>query len=129
MSEQSFIVLKRVKDLHPIEGYIEELLQKVYISTVIDGYWTNAIKIEKHNLILDGHHRFELAKRYNLNYIPVVIFDYNDVDMWSLRKEIKITKNDVIRNSLNGNLYPNKTVKHKFPDVNCKCKIKLMDLR
>jgi len=123
------IFLKRISDLKPIEYYIEELIPKVKKSTIVDDYWTEAIKIEKHNLILDGHHRFEIAKRLKLKKIPVVLFDYDDVIMWSLRKDIKIRNNkEVIERVLGGYLYPNKTVKHKFPNVNYKCKIKLKEL-
>ena len=38
---------------------------------------------------------------------------------------IKETSNNFV---LKGNLYPNKTVKHKFPDIDYKCKIKIDEL-
>jgi len=123
------IVLKRISDLKPIEGYIEELLPKVREYIIKDGYWIEAIKIEEHGLILDGHHRFEIAKRMKLKKIPVIIFNYNTLPMWSLRKNIKIKDcKEVIEKVLDGYLYPNKTVKHKFPNVNYKCKINLKEL-
>jgi len=123
------VILKEVKELHPIEGYLEELIKPIKKSTIVDGYWLYPIKIEEHNLILDGHHRFEIAKRLKLQKIPTVVFNYDDIPMWSLRKDIKIKDNkEVIERVLSGYIYPNKTVKHKFPNVNYRCKINLKEL-
>jgi len=129
MRKDYSIKLGYINHLYPIEGYIEELIPKIKNSVINNGYWMKAIKIESNNRILDGHHRFEIAKRLGLKRIPIVIFDYNQIKMWSLRDELVITKEDVYRNSIKGILYPNKTVKHEFPDVSCKCKIKLEELR
>jgi L-serine kinase (ADP) len=123
------IVFIDLENLHPIEGYIETLLPKVMSYTINNKYWLEVIKIEKHNLILDGHHRFEIAKRLGLKRIPCIIFDYNDIKMWSLRPNVLInSKEEIIDNALRGTLYPSKTVKHKFPDLDYSCKIKLEEL-
>jgi len=123
------IVYIDLEDLHPIEGYIENLLPKVMSHTINDNYWLEVIKVEKHNLILDGHHRFEIAKRLGLKKIPCVVFDYKDIKMWSLRDNVLIkNKEEVINNSLKGNIYPNKTVKHRFPDMDYSCRINLKEL-
>ncbi len=98
-----------LKDLHPIEKHNPKRLYKIQCS--------KPIKIEgKHNLILDGHHRFHKAIKNGKKKIKVIKFDYSEVEMWSLREELKITKNDVIAKVLKDeSLYPYKTVKHKFP--------------
>ena len=51
-------------------------------------YWIKPIVIEsEHHLILDGHHRFDVAKRMGLTRIPVVIVNYKDIEIWSLRSD------------------------------------------
>jgi hypothetical protein len=123
------IEVEYINHLYPIEGYIEKLIPPIEDYVISGGYWIDAIKIERNNRILDGHHRFEVAKRLDLRKIPVVRFNYRDLEMWSLRDEFDIEINDVYRKSLLGDIYPEKTVKHRFPDVNCMCKINISKLR
>ena len=93
-------------------------------------FWTKPIVVEKDNfLILDGHHRFNVAKRMKLKNIPVVIIKYSDVDLWSLRKEEFVDIKTVIFRANNNDIYPNKTVKHKFPFSVPNCKIKISKLK
>jgi len=138
MSNKSFeksinikpVFLSKVNDLHPIERYDKDRLSTIKKHVINNGNWIVPIKIEaEHNLILDGHHSYALAKAMNLKYIPSHKFTYADVDMWSLREELEITKEDVIKNALSNNLYPYKTVKHKFPIVDCNCKVMIDKLR
>ena len=95
------------------------------------GVWEKPICIEENNLlILDGHHRYEVAKKLEFNYIPCVLFNYNNDDLiiWSLRNEHIVTKELVIERALSGNIYPYKTAKHKFPHKVEKCMIPLRKL-
>lgn len=94
--------------LHPIEQCQNNRLKHVDLS--------EPLKIEFDNyLILDGHHRYQKAIKKDVKKLPVVPYHYRDVEVWSLREEIKISKKEVIENALKGNLYPPKTVKHRFP--------------
>ena len=46
---------------------------------VNSGVWEKPISIEiNHFLILDGQHRYEVAKILGFDYIPCELFDYND---------------------------------------------------
>ena len=69
---------------------------------------------KKNNLVLDGQHRLEAAKMLGLIRLPALFVDYNDVEVWTLRPEIKITRLSVVKNARSGKIYPYKTVKHKF---------------
>jgi choline kinase len=122
------LCLMPIEDLLPIEKFDIRRLKK--IDSIKEGNWTDPLRIEKnYNLILDGHHRYHKAKSLGLKRLPVIRFDYDEVDMWSLREELSITKSDVIKNAMKGKLYPKKTVKHKFPVTNVRCNIPLENLR
>ncbi len=44
---------------------------------VKDGHWNQPIVIDrKSNIVMDGHHRLEAAKKVGLRKIPCAIFDY-----------------------------------------------------
>ena len=119
-----------IDKFYPIENYIikrKELLQKKIKS---DGYWTKPLIVDKTNhLIMDGHHRFQAAKDLGLKKIPAIKVDYDEIPIWSLKKEEIISKELVKKRALNGQIYPNKTVKHSFPFEIKLCNIPLGDLK
>lgn len=81
-----------------------------------ENVWTVPVIVARNgNLVLDGQHRMEVAKRMGLKYIPAIMVDYDDVQVWTLHKEIKITQKLVENKVLKKHeMYPYKTVKHKF---------------
>jgi len=120
--------LIRIDLLKHIEGYNEKRASNMKKKMVQSGVWEKPICIEKNYfLILDGQHRFEVAKKLGFKYIPCELFDYNDegVITWSLRKECIVSKELVIEKALGGNIYPYKTAKHRFPKKIEKCMIPL----
>ena len=124
------IELVEVGKLKHIEGYSEErvhwLLEKIRQENV----WTKPLYIEKdHYLVLDGQHRLQVALRMGLNFVPVQAFVYEDVKVWTLRKEEKVNVPTVIQRANSGDIYPYKTVKHKFPNVINNCQIPLSSLK
>jgi len=124
------ICFKKIKYLLPIEDYDALRLPVVKKGVINNGFWVTPLKIEKnHNLVLDGHHSLKLAKQMGLTYVPVIGFDYSEVDVWSLRENITVTKDKVIKTIKRGGLYPYKTVKHRFPSVLCKCSIEVEKLK
>jgi hypothetical protein len=46
--------------------------------------------------------------------IPAITVSYSDVPVWTLRKEEKVSVKRVFDRVLKGDVYPYKTVKHKF---------------
>ena len=101
------------------------------VKMIKNGIWERPICIEKnYRLILDGQHRYNVAVKLGLKYIPCDLFDYSDKKLlvWSLRKDCIVTKKLVISKALNGDIYPYKTAKHKFPYKIEKCLIPLDDL-
>ena len=124
------IELVNTKNLIPIEGFIDQRKNDLLEDIKNEGKWIKPIIIEKnHNLILDGHHRFEVAKILNLTIIPCIKVDYDDVEIWSLRDDCEVSHELVIKNALAKNLYPCKTVKHDFNFVVDGCNYKLNELK
>lgn len=118
-----------IENLKPIEDFIKERANQLFDSIIRNEYWIKPIIVEKdHFLILDGHHRFEVAKRMGLKQIPVIFVTYSDIEIWSLRPDEKVTHELVINRALSGDIYPNKTVKHKFTFTLPKCNIPIKNL-
>ena len=124
------IELININELFPIEGFINERKNKLYKKILNFKIWNTPIIIEKnHNLILDGHHRFQVAKLLNLDLIPCIKINYEDVDIWSLRYDIFFNKNDVIQRAKKGQIYPSKTVKHDFDFLVGNCSYSFKELK
>ena len=123
------IDLVNPNDLLDIEEYIPERKDALKEKMLKEGVWTKPIIVDKeNNLVLDGHHRFNIAKDMGLTKIPAVIVDYDKIEIWSLKSSEKVNKDLIIKKAKEGNIYPNKTVKHKFDFKIPSCKYKIEDL-
>jgi len=86
------------------------------------GLYKKPLLVDRYSgTILDGHHRFEVAKKLNLECIPCVLIDYvNDssigVDIWPYCGRNSITKQQVVKAALTGRLFPPKTSRHRISD-------------
>jgi len=99
-----------------IEKFGPKKVKKLKNKILKDGVWIRPICIDKKRfLIMDGHHRFEVAKQLGFKYIPCKLYSYSEVEVRSMRKNHTITKELIIKKVLSGDVYPYKTVKHKFP--------------
>jgi hypothetical protein len=72
-------------------------------------------------VILDGHHRHQVALRFNLLCLPCVLVDYTgddtvELDVWPNCGRNSISKEEVIDAGLLGNLFPPKTSRHRLSD-------------
>ena len=112
----SSIELVNVNLLKPIEDFIKERYELVLEKIKKENFWTKPIIIDDRNhLVLDGHHRFEVAKELGLKVIPAIKVTYEEIPIWSLRLDEVVNHKLVIAKALANNIYPNKTVKHSFP--------------
>ena len=118
--------LIRVELLKHIEGYSKKRAETMKMKIIKDNLWRKPICIERnHYLVLDGQHRLEAAKELELMYIPCELFDYEDVEVWSLRPNHKVDRKLVIEKTLRGDIYPYKTAKHRFPVEIKECNLPL----
>ena len=85
-----------------------------------DGFTKPLIADKATGTILDGHHRYAVAKRLELARIPAVCIDYlNDdtveLELWPASELESITKQDVIDMALSQKVFPPKTSRHMLP--------------
>ncbi len=68
----------------------------------------------KNLIILDGHHRYNVMRELGYDKIPVFLVDYDseNIKVESWKKDKKVTKEDVIKRGISGNLFPPKTSRH-----------------
>lgn len=120
-----------VNDLIHIEGFSMNRVLWLTEKILKDKAWTLPVAIDqKHNLVLDGQHRLEAAKTLGLKYVPAVLYEYENVETWSLRPDSHpLTVQEVIRRALANKPYPYKTVKHLFSPPLPACSVPLDELR
>jgi choline kinase len=115
LEEPLSVKLIETATMKNIEAYSDERVQELIDKIKIEKRWTVPVIIEnKHHLVLDGQHRLEASKRMGIKKIPAITVNYSDVPVWTLRKEEKVSVKRVFDRALKGDIYPYKTVKHKF---------------
>ena len=72
-------------------------------------------------VILDGHHRHQVALRLGLKSLPCVQVDYQgddsvELDVWPNCGRESITKEEVVQAGLQGGLFQPKTSRHRLSD-------------
>jgi ParB-like chromosome segregation protein Spo0J len=72
-------------------------------------------------VILDGHHRHQVALRLGLKCLPCVQVDYQgddsvELDVWPNCGRESITKEEVVQAGLRGGLFQPKTSRHRLSD-------------
>ena len=103
------------KNLNPIEDHNEERVDWLSEKILSEGYWSKPLAIAKeHNLVMDGHHRLQVALKLNLNKIPCFIYSYRHIEPYSLRKEEEVSSKIIIENFLKSKIFPYKTAKHNL---------------
>jgi hypothetical protein len=123
------VVMVDPTKLRHIEGFSARRVKWLREKVVSEGRWIKPIALDdKHNLVLDGQHRMEVALALGLTRVPVVKFAYADVEVWSLRPNHKFTWKDVVERAIAGDIYPYKTVKHRFPRELPACDFALEEL-
>ena len=110
------IFFAKVNQLKPLEGFISARVDDLFNEISRSGIWTTPLVIDnQRGLIMDGHHRHQVSMRLGLIYVPVVAWNYNQVDVWSLRDSEEVTVERILQNYKDGIRYPNKTAHHSFP--------------
>lgn len=117
--------------LLPSEEFSEERVQHVSQLITSSGRWTSKIALEEYSLvIMDGHHRFEVAKRLQLRFIPCLLLSYRQVSVVSRRYDYDFVSEDIVNRGLNGRLFPPKTTRHVFSGNIClDCDVPLLLLQ
>tara|TARA_B100001287_G_C22645362_1_gene512383 strand:+ start:48 stop:455 length:408 start_codon:yes stop_codon:yes gene_type:complete len=120
MWSDDFVTLVPVEWLKPHEEIKEKARDKLLQMTQKWGGFTKPLIVDKNTgSLLDGHHRYSVAKIMNLSSVPAICVDYpNDenviVDTWPNSNIETISKFEVIKMSLSDELFPPKTSRHIF---------------
>tara|TARA_Y100000589_G_C27197775_1_gene647761 strand:+ start:3780 stop:4157 length:378 start_codon:yes stop_codon:yes gene_type:complete len=110
---KSFLI--NPKKLNPIEEFDENRVNWLLNKIKEEKKWKQPIVIAiEHNLVMDGHHRLEVALRLNCKKVPCYIFSYKEIKPYSLREDILVNSNLIIDNFLNSVIFPYKTAKHEL---------------
>ena len=105
-----------VERLRHIEGFSKRRVEWLMGKMLKEGVWTKPVAVDDaHDLVLDGQHRMEAAKRLGLKWVPAIRYVYADVEVWSLRPQHEFDWKQVTERALADKPYPYKTVKHRFP--------------
>jgi len=129
--EKRALELVEVARLRHIEGFGRKRVQWLQEKILQEGTWTVPLKVDReHMLVMDGQHRMEVAKALGLQYVPCLLYSYEEVEVWSLRENHEVTAKLVIERALCDNIYPYKTAKHRFPDgADVRCSYALSELQ
>ncbi|KMV30232.1 hypothetical protein AB733_12490 [Photobacterium swingsii] len=80
-----------------------------------EGIWRVPVLLEKTTYaIMDGHHRYNVAKKLGLKRIPAILLSYDSssVVVTSWRDDFKVDKQLVLDYIKAGEIFPHKTTKH-----------------
>src|SRR6185295_10817500 len=85
-----------IKDLKPHEEYNDAYHKILLEDVVIDHSINTPILVDKQTkVILDGHHRFSVAKKLKLAKIPCLMIDYLDdavISVFSRKQNLIVDK-------------------------------------
>jgi hypothetical protein len=111
------VCLAPVSRLSPIERHGTKRKEWLARKIQNEGVWKVPLRVERSRmLVMDGHHRLEVARLLNLQQVPVLYYLYDDVTVYSLRKNVDVTPAIIMDNADKGLIFPYKTAKHVFPD-------------
>lgn len=106
-----------VAKLRPLEGHGPKRVLWLRDKIVDEGIWRVPLRVEaSRHLVMDGHHRFEVAKLLGLSRVPAYVFAYDMVEVYSLRPSIEVSPEIIFANDDADVLFPYKTAKHRFPE-------------
>ncbi|NQU87009.1 MAG: hypothetical protein HQ541_14730 [Mariniphaga sp.] len=117
--------LIKIEELKPLEmvfpNHLDNLSKMILESNVIQ---TPIIADTNTGVILDGSHRYVFFRKYGFINVPVKLVDYNDenirvgsslIHRHLVDENNIISKKEVIKRGVSGNLFPPRTTRHFFP--------------
>jgi len=112
----NFYFINPIK-LNPIEDYDRERVDWLADKIINEGIWSKPIAVAiEHNLVMDGHHRLQASLKLKLIKVPCFFYSYKEIHTYSLRDDIEVNCEIILKNFLNSKIFPYKTAKHELPD-------------
>lgn len=108
------ILMNQIK---PSEEHSIEMVSSLLDNVINENVWTHPILIENKNfVIMDGHHRYQVAKKLNFKRIPCIIIGYDNpyLRVKSRIDGANIYIRDIINAGLSGQLLKFKSTQHEL---------------
>ncbi len=109
-------ILIELDKLKKHEAVNQNRVTKLKQQMLFDGYIKNPVIVEKeHLIILDGHHRVQALLELGAKYVPVQLVNYDSDQVrvyWRSPNSTKEIKQAVIKMSLSGRVFGEKTTRH-----------------
>jgi len=116
------VPIERLRALEQVfPNHLKNLNEMIYK----DGMMKYAIIVEKeHNIVLDGSHRHVFLAMENFKLAPVHYVDYKNPYIqvgtvlshrFLIEEHTGISKEEIIKRGVSGNLFPPRTTRHFFP--------------
>ena len=120
----------KINQLKQHEQIITKHFDELKDQIIENKYIIPIVVDSKNNIILDGHHRYNVLKFLGYEQIPAYFVDYDSdyVKVESWRLNVKVTKKDVLDRGISGNLFPSKTSKNIIKNIENN-KVELGDLK
>ena len=116
------VPIDRLKPLEKVFRYhLKNLSEMILEEGIVQ---TPIIADKKHGIVLDGSHRYIFFLMNGFKEVPVKFVDYSDehirvgsrlIHRYLVDGKIEISKEEVLRRGINGELFPPRTTRHFFP--------------
>ena len=116
------VPIDRLKPLEKVFRYhLKNLSEMILKEGIVQ---TPIIADKKHGIVLDGSHRYIFFLMNGFKEVPVKFVDYEDehirvgsrlIHRHLVQEKIKISKKEVVRRGLKGDLFYPRTTRHFFP--------------
>ena len=116
------VPIERLKPLEKVFKYHLKNLSKLILNDGI--VLTPIIADNKYGIVLDGSHRYIFFLMNGFKEVPVKFVDYEDehirvgsllIHRHLINEKIQISKKEVVRRGIKGELFPPRTTRHFFP--------------
>ncbi len=116
------VPIELLKPLEMVFKYHLKNLSKLILKEGI--VQTPIIADKKHGIVLDGSHRYIFFLMNGFKEVPVKFVDYEDehirvgsllIHRHLINEKIQISKKEVVRRGIKGELFPPRTTRHFFP--------------
>ena len=116
------VSIERLKPLEKVFKYhLKNLSEMILIEGLVQ---TPIIADNKYGIVLDGSHRYIFFLMNGFKEVPVKFVDYEDehirvgsllIHRHLINEKIQISKKEVVRRGIKGELFPPRTTRHFFP--------------
>jgi uncharacterized protein (DUF1015 family) len=107
--------LIKIESIIETEEHIPERVEWLKNVILQEGVWRIPLILERNSLaLMDGHHRFNVAKSMGLKRVPAILLDYysDNVIVNSWRDDVHIDRDVVLQYIKDGKTFPHKTTRH-----------------